>query len=155
MRKNKAKKHLIKPDPIYGDTMITKFVNNMMIKGKKSLSYSIFYSVIHSIKNKLKEDGILVWRKAMHNVTPSIEVKSRRIGGANFHVPTEVRPDRKISLAMKWIINSARKRNEKTIRLKLLGEIIDAYNMTGNAFKKKENTHKMAESNKAFAHFKF
>ncbi len=155
MRKSKFKKHIIAPDPVYNDIIVAKFVNNMMIDGKKNLSYSIFYNVINILGVKMNDNGIMIWRKAIQNVMPTVEVKSRRIGGANFHVPTEIRDNRKISLAMKWIIDASRNRNEKTMQLRLSQEIIDAYNMTGIAFKKKENTHKMAESNKAFSHFKF
>ena len=155
MRKSKPKKRVILPDPKFGEPVVTKFINNIMLKGKKNLAHQIFYDAIDIVASKLKEeDGLEVWKKALANVTPSVEVKSRRIGGANFQIPTEIRPERKQSIGMKHLIGYARKRNEKSMALKLAGEIVAAYKEEGAAFKKKENTHRMAEANKAFAHFR-
>jgi small subunit ribosomal protein S7 len=149
MRKSKPKKRIILPDPKFNDVMVTKFVNNLMYQGKKSTAYGIFYEAIEAVEKKTSENGLETWRKALSNVMPSVEVKSRRVGGANFQVPTEVRPDRKVALGMKWLIGYARKRGE------LAGEIIAAAKSEGAAIKKKEDTHKMAEANKAFSHFRF
>ena len=150
MRKTKPKKRILLPDPKYHDVMVTRFVNNLMLQGKKSIAYSIFYDAIDMVGEKLD-----IWRKALENVTPQVEVKSRRIGGANFQVPTEVRPERKISLSMKNMIVFARKRSGHSMAEKLCAEIIAAYNCEGAAFKRKEDMHRMAEANKAFAHFRF
>jgi small subunit ribosomal protein S7 len=155
MRKSKPKKRIILPDPKFNDVMVTKFVNNLMYQGKKSTAYGIFYEAIEAVEKKTSENGLETWRKALSNVMPSVEVKSRRVGGANFQVPTEVRPDRKVALGMKWLIGYARKRGEKTMVDKLAGEIIAAAKSEGAAIKKKEDTHKMAEANKAFSHFRF
>jgi small subunit ribosomal protein S7 len=155
MRKSKPKKRIILPDPRFNDTMVTRFVNNMMYDGKKSTAYSIFYNAVDIVEKKTSESGLETWKKALNNVMPAVEVKSRRVGGANFQVPTEVRPERKIALGMKWLISYARKRGEKTMREKLAGEIISAAKGEGAAVKKKEDTHKMAEANKAFSHFRF
>lgn len=155
MRKSKPKKRIILPDPKFNDVMVTKFVNNLMYQGKKSTAYSIFYGAIEAVEKKTSENGIETWKKALGNVMPAVEVKSRRVGGANFQVPTEVRPDRKVALGMKWLIGYARKRGEKTMIDKLAGEIIAAAKNEGAAIKKKEDTHKMAEANKAFSHFRF
>lgn len=156
MRKAKPKKRILLPDPKFNEVMVTRFVNNLMWSGKKSIAYSIFYDAIELVENRNKEmKGIDTWRKALANVMPSVEVKSRRVGGANFQVPTEVRPERKIALAMKWMIDYSRKRGEKTMAEKLAGEVIAAAKGEGAAVKKKEDTHKMAEANKAFAHFRF
>jgi small subunit ribosomal protein S7 len=135
--------------------MVTRFVNNMMYDGKKSIAYSIFYDAVELVEKKTSENGLESWKKALNNVMPAVEVKSRRVGGANFQVPTEVRPERKIALGMKWLINYSRKRGEKTMTEKLAGEIIAASKGEGAAVKKKEDTHKMAEANKAFSHFRF
>ncbi len=143
------------PDPKFNDAQVTRFVNNMMYDGKKSIAYSIFYDAVQLVEEKTSENGLEAWRKALNNVMPSVEVKSRRVGGANFQVPTEVRPERKIALGMKWLINYARKRGEKTMHEKLAGEIISASKGEGAAVKKKEDVHKMAEANKAFSHFRF
>ena len=151
MRKTKPKKRILLPDPKYHDVMVTRFVNNLMLQGKKSIAYSIFYDAIDMV-GKAPLD---IWRKALENVTPQVEVKSRRIGGANFQVPTEVRPERKISLSMKNMIVFARKRSGHSMAEKLAAEIIAAYNCEGAAFKRKEDMHRMAEANKAFAHFRF
>jgi small subunit ribosomal protein S7 len=155
MRKSKPKKRIILPDPKFNDVMVTRFVNNMMYDGKKSIAYAIFYDAVELVEQKTSENGLESWKKALNNVMPMVEVKSRRVGGANFQVPTEVRPDRKIALGMKWLINYSRKRGEKTMMEKLAGEIIAAAKGEGAAVKKKEDTHKMAEANKAFSHFRF
>ena len=155
MRKSKPKKRYILPDPKFKDTMVTKFVNSLMYDGKKSLAYSIFYDAVAVIEKKTSENGLEVWKRALNNIMPSVEVRSRRVGGATFQVPTEVRPDRKVSLGVKWLILYARKRGEKTMTDKLAGEIIAAAKGEGAAVKKKDDTHRMAEANKAFSHFKF
>ena len=155
MRKAKPKKRYVLPDPKFKDTLVTKFVNNLMLEGKKSLAYGIFYDAIEIVEKKTSENGLEVWKRGLSNVSPSVEVKSRRVGGANFQVPTEVRPDRKLSLGIKWLINYARKRNEKSMKEKLAGEIIAASKGEGAAVKKKDDTHRMAEANKAYSHFKF
>ncbi|MFN3316645.1 MAG: 30S ribosomal protein S7 [Raineya sp.] len=155
MRKAKPKKRYVLPDPKFKDTLVTKFVNNLMYDGKKSLAYSIFYDAIDIVSEKTKEDGLEVWRKALNNVMPSVEVRSRRVGGATFQVPTEVRPERKTSLGIKWLIKYARMRNDKTMKECLANEIIAASKGEGAAVKKKDDTHRMAEANKAFSHFRF
>ena len=158
MRKSKPKKRILLPDPKFHDTNVTRFVNNLMLQGKKSIAYSIFYDAIDLVGEKMKDSDkapLDIWRKALENVTPQIEVKSRRIGGANFQVPMEVRPERKISLSMKNMIVFARKRSGHSMAEKLAAEIIAAFNNEGGAFKRKEDMHRMAEANKAFAHFRF
>jgi small subunit ribosomal protein S7 len=155
MRKSKPKKRILLPDPKFNDVLVTRFVNNMMFDGKKSTAYTIFYNAIEIVEKKTSENGLDSWKKALNNVMPAVEVKSRRVGGANFQVPTEVRPERKIALGMKWLISYARRRGEKTMMEKLAGEIISAAKGEGAAVKKKEDTHKMAEANKAFSHFRF
>ncbi|MCD4746757.1 MAG: 30S ribosomal protein S7 [Bacteroidales bacterium] len=155
MRKSKPKKRIILPDPKYNEVLVTKFVNNIMLEGKKNLSYKIFYEAIDIVSEKTKEDGLEMWKKALANVTPSVEVRSRRIGGATFQIPSEIRPGRKMSIGMKSLVNFARKRHEKTMGQKLANEIIAASKEEGTAFKKKEDTHRMAEANKAFSHFRF
>ena len=158
MRKSKPKKRILLPDPKYHDTSVTQFVNNLMLQGKKSIAYSIFYDAIDLVGEKMKDSDkapLDIWRKALENATPQIEVKSRRIGGANFQVPTELRPERKISLSMKNMIVFARKRSGRSMAEKLCAEIIAAYNNEGGAVKRKEDMHRMAEANKAFAHFRF
>ena len=155
MRKSKPKKRIILPDPKFNDTLVTRFVNNVMYDGKKSTAYSIFYDAVELVEKKTSDSGLETWKKALNNIMPAVEVKSRRVGGANFQVPTEVRPERKIALGMKWLISYARKRGEKTMMEKLAGEIISAAKGEGAAVKKKEDTHKMAEANKAFSHFRF
>ncbi len=155
MRKAKPKIRIILPDPRFNDVLVSKFVNNLMYGGKKNIAYDIFYDAIDIINEKLKEDGVEIWKKALTNVTPSVEVRSRRIGGATFQIPSEIRPSRKASIGMKNLINYARKRNEKTMAQKLASEIMAAYKEEGSAFKKKEDTHRMAEANKAFSHFRF
>lgn len=158
MRKTKPKRKILLPDPKYSDTLVTRFVNNLMLQGKKSVAYSIFYDSLEIVEGKKpdKEKSALeIWKQALENITPQVEVKSRRVGGATFQVPMEVRPDRKISISMKNMILFARKRSGKSMSDKLAAEIIAAFNNEGGAFKKKEDTHRMAEANKAFAHFRF
>mgnify|MGYP000052703471 CR=1 FL=1 len=154
-RRHRAERREIIPDAKYGDIILTKFMNSVMYDGKKSIAYAIFYDAVELVEKKTSENGLESWKKALNNVMPMVEVKSRRVGGANFQVPTEVRPDRKIALGMKWLINYSRKRGEKTMMEKLAGEIIAAAKGEGAAVKKKEDTHKMAEANKAFSHFRF
>lgn len=154
MRKAQAKKLPLAPDPKFNDKLVTRFVNNLMWQGKKSVALTIFYDAIERISKQTNEDGYEIWRKALGNVTPAVEVRSRRIGGATFQIPSEVRPDRKISLSMKWLIRYARERNGKSMAEKLAGEIIAASKGEGAAFKKKEDTHRMADANKAFSHFR-
>ena len=155
MRKAKPKKRYILPDPIFQDTLVTKFVNNLMLRGKKSISYSIFYEAIKQVEERTGENGLETWKTALNNIMPSVEVKSRRVGGANFQVPVEVRPERKISLGIKWMIKYARLRGEKTMKDRLAAEIIAASKGEGASVKKKDDTHRMAEANKAFSHFRF
>ncbi len=155
MRKAKPKKRYILPDPKFSDTLVTRFVNNLMIDGKKSIAYSIFYDALEQVEKKTGENGLETWKKGLNNIMPSVEVKSRRVGGATFQVPLEVRPDRKISLGIKWMITFARKRGEQTMTDRLAGEIIAASKGEGAAVKKKDDTHRMAEANKAFSHFRF
>lgn len=157
MRKTKAKKRPLLPDPKFNDQLVTRFVNNMMYDGKKSIAFNIFYEAM-DIVEKRKEDAeksaLDVWKDALTNVMPHVEVRSRRVGGATFQIPMEIRPDRKIATAMKWLISYARKRNEKSMAQKLAGEIIAAAKEEGAAVKKRQDTHKMAEANKAFSHFR-
>ena len=155
MRKAKPKKRIILPDPKYGEVLVTKFVNNIMLKGKKNLAYEIFYQAMDIVQSKLNEDPVEVWKKALANVTPQVEVRSRRIGGATFQIPSEIRPSRKQSIGMKNLIGYARKRHEGSMGEKLAGEIMQAYKEEGAAFKKKEEIHRMADANKAFSHFRF
>ena len=155
MRKSKPKKRITLPDPKFNDVLVTKFVNNLMLEGKKSTAFEIFYESMDVIKTKLNEDPIEVWKKALANITPALEVKSRRIGGATFQIPTELRPERKESLGIKNMILYSRKRHEKTMAAKLAAEIMAAYKEEGAAFKRKEDIHRMAEANKAFSHFRF
>ena len=155
MRKAKPKKRYILPDPKFADTLVTRFVNNLMVDGKKSIAYSIFYDALVQVEDKTGENGLETWKKGLNNIIPSVEVKSRRVGGATFQVPLEVRPDRKISLGMKWMISFARKRGEQTMTDRLAGEIIASSKGEGTAVKKKDDTHRMAEANKAFSHFRF
>ncbi len=158
MRKAKPKKRVVLPDPVYGDVKVSKFVNHLMYDGKKSISYQIFYDALEIVKNKMQSEeksSLEIWKEALQKVTPQVEVKSRRIGGATFQVPTEIRPSRKESVSMKNLILFARKRGGKTMADKLAAEIMDAYNEQGGAFKRKEDMHRMAEANRAFAHFRF
>lgn len=155
MRKSKPKKKIYLPDPKFNDALVTRFVNNLMLQGKKNVTYKIFYDAIETVAAKSNEDGLEVWKKALANVTPQVEVRSRRIGGATFQIPSEIRPERKISIGIKSLITHARKRNEKSMSQKLASEILAAYKEEGGAFKRKEDTHRMAEANKAFSHFRF
>jgi small subunit ribosomal protein S7 len=154
MRKSKPKKRYVLPDPKFKDVTVTKFVNNLMYEGKKSLSYSIFYGALELVEKRTSENGLEVWKRALTNVMPAVEVKSRRVGGATFQVPTEVRAERKQSLGMKWMILYARRRGEKTMTERLAGEIVAASKGEGAAVKKKDDTHRMADANKAFSHFR-
>ena len=155
MRRRTAKKNIILPDPKFKEVEVTKFVNNLMIDGKKNIAFNIFYDSIEIVSQKTEENGLDVWKKAIENITPAVEVKSRRVGGATFQIPTPVRESRRKSLAVKWLIKYAQSRNEKTMSEKLAGEIIAASKEEGGAFKKKEDTHRMAEANKAFSHLWF
>ncbi len=155
MRKSKPTKRYILPDPKFQDTLVSKFVNYLMARGKKNLAYNVFYDAIQIVEDRTKENGLETWKKALNNVMPAVEVKSRRVGGATFQVPREVRPERKTSLGIKWLIRYARSRGEKTMTEKLAGEIIAASKGEGAAIKKKDDTHRMAEANKAFSHFRF
>ncbi|MEJ2593701.1 MAG: 30S ribosomal protein S7 [bacterium] len=155
MRKAKPRKRIILPDPKFNDVLVTRFVNNLMLRGKKNVAYKIFYEAMDIVAQRTSEDPVEVWKKALANVTPAVEVRSRRIGGATFQIPSEIRPGRKMSIGMKNMIGFARKRHEKSMGQKLAGEILAAYKEEGAAFKKKEDTHRMAEANKAFSHFRF
>ena len=158
MRKAKPKKRVILPDPVFHEVRVTKFVNHLMYDGKKNTAYRIFYTALDNVKAKMpneEKSALEIWKKALENITPQVEVKSRRVGGATFQVPTEIRPDRKESISMKNLILYARKRGGKTMADKLAAEIVDAYNDQGGAFKRKEDMHRMAEANRAFAHFRF
>jgi small subunit ribosomal protein S7 len=154
MRKAQAKKLPLAPDPRFNDVQVTRFVNNIMWAGKKSIALTIFYDALEKVAKVTSEDGYEVWKKALQNVTPAVEVRSRRIGGATFQIPSEVRPDRKISLSMKWLIRYSRDRNGRSMADKLANEIVAASKGEGAAFKKKEDVHRMAEANKAFSHFR-
>ena len=154
MRKTQAKKLPLAPDAKYNDILVTRFVNNLMWQGKKNTAYTIFYDAMEKVAKQTNEEGYDIWKRALSNITPAVEVRSRRIGGATFQIPSEVRPDRKISLSMKWLIRYSRERNGRSMAEKLANEIIAAAKGEGGAFKKKEDTHRMAEANKAFAHFK-
>ena len=158
MRKKQSKKRNLIPDPKFNDQLVTRFVNNLMLQGKKSKAYKIFYDAMEIVdqKNEDKEKTSLdLWKDALSNVMPHVEVRSRRVGGATFQIPQPIRPDRKISIAIKWLIDSSRKRNEKSMALKLAQEVIAAAKEEGAAVKKRVDTHKMAEANKAFSHFRF
>jgi small subunit ribosomal protein S7 len=156
MRRRKAKKHIILPDPKFNDVQVTKFVNNLMLDGKKSVAFKIFYDAIDILNERSEEnEGLDIWKKALVNVTPGVEVRSRRVGGATYQIPSPVRDSRKHSLAMKWLIGFSRKRNEKSMSQKLAAEISAAAKEEGAAYKKKEDMHRMAEANKAFSHFRF
>lgn len=155
MRRKTAKKPIVLPDPRFNDVMVTKFVNNLMLDGKKSLAFSIFYNALDIVKEKTGEDSLEIFKKAVTNVTPAVEVRSRRVGGSTFQIPQQIRDERKLSMAMKWMIGFARKRNEKSMALKLASEVIAASKEEGSTFKKKEDTHRMADANRAFSHFRF
>ena len=158
MRKAKPKKRQVLPDPVFGDQRVTKFVNHLMYDGKKSIAFNIFYTALDKVKAKLPNEqrsALEIWKQALDNITPLVEVKSRRIGGATFQVPTEIRPERKESVSMKNMITYSRKRGGKSMADKLSAEIVDAFNNQGGAFKRKEDMHRMAEANRAFAYFRF
>jgi len=158
MRKNRAKKRLILPDPKFNDALVTRFVNMMMLDGKKSLAFKLFYDALEIVDAKKQDEdktSVEVWKEALSNVMPHVEVRSRRVGGATFQIPMQIRPDRKVSLAMKWMISYTRKRNDKSFAQKLAAEILAAAKEEGAAVKKRVDTHKMAEANKAFSHFRF
>jgi small subunit ribosomal protein S7 len=155
MRKSRAKKRYVLPDPKFGNELLSRFVNNMMLDGKKNLAYQIMYDALEIIETKTNENGIEVFERALENVMPMVEVRSRRVGGATFQVPTEVRPTRRVAVGIKWLITYTRRRNEKSMDEKLAGELIAASRGEGAAVKKREDTHRMAEANKAFSHFRF
>ncbi|MDQ2177429.1 30S ribosomal protein S7 [Marinifilum sp. D714] len=158
MRKSRPKKRILLPDPKFNDVLVTRFVNDLMMDGKKNLAFKIFYDSLEIVKSKtekLEKSPLEIWKKALENITPAVEVKSRRVGGATFQVPMEIRPERKMSISIKNMILFARKRSGKSMAEKLSAEIIAAFNEEGGAFKKKEDTHRMAEANRAFAHFRF
>lgn len=155
MRKARAKKRPLLPDPKFQDILVTRFVNSLMYQGKKSTAYDIFYDAIEIVQKRVEGvDGVETWKKALANVTPNVEVRSRRVGGATFQIPQEIRPERRTALGMKWLISYARVRNEKSMAARLAAEIVAASKEEGAAFKKKEDTHRMAEANKAYAHFR-
>ena len=155
MRKTSAKKRILEPDPRFNDTLVTRFVNDLMQEGKKSTAFSIFYDAIDMVESNTKENGYDTWKKALHNIMPTVEVKARRIGGATFQIPAEVRPERKISVGIKWLIKYSRARKGKSMAEKLAAEIAAGAKGEGAAIKKKEETTRMAEANKAFSHFRF
>ena len=158
MRKSKPKKRILLPDPKFNDPYVTRFINNLMYDGKKTVAFRIFYDSLEIVADKMKnaeKSPLEIWKQALDNITPHVEVKSRRVGGATFQVPLEIRPDRKVSISMKNLILFARKRTGHSMADKLAAEVMAAYNNEGGAYKKKEDTHRMAEANKAFAHFRF
>ncbi len=158
MRKRQAKKRPLLPDPRFNDQLVTRFVNNLMWHGKKSIAFKVFYDAMDIVEEKKQDDektALELWKEALSNVMPHVEVRSRRVGGATFQIPRPIRPDRKVSMAMKWLISYARKRNEKSMAQKLAAEILAAAKEEGAAVKKRVDTHKMAEANKAFSHFRF
>ena len=155
MRKARAKKRPLLPDPRLNDTLVTRFVNNLMLDGKKSIAFNIFYDAIDIVSEKSEGNGLETWKEALNNVMPHVEVRSRRVGGANFQIPMQVRPDRKVTLGMKWMILATRKRNERSMAQKLAAEILAASKEEGAAVKKRTEVHRMAEANKAFSHFRF
>ncbi len=158
MRKTKPKKRIILPDPKFNDVLVTRFVNSLMVDGKKSTAFKILYDTLDIVENKMKDNELSaldIWKKALQNITPQVEVKSRRVGGANFQVPMEIRPERKVAISMRNLIMFAKKRSGHSMAEKLAAETVAAFNEEGGAFKKKEDTHRMAEANRAFAHFRF
>ncbi len=155
MRKARAKKRPLLPDPKFNDTLVTRFVNNLMLDGKKSIAFNIFYDAIDIVSEKTEGNGLETWKEALNNVMPHVEVRSRRVGGANFQIPMQVRPDRKVTLGMKWMILATRKRNERSMAQKLAAEILAASKEEGAAVKKRTEVHRMAGANKAFSHFRF
>ena len=154
-RRREVPKREVLPDPVYNSQLVTKFINNLMLNGKKSVAEGIFYNAMKKVEDRAKDDALKVFKKAIDNVKPALEVKSRRVGGSNYQVPIEVRPNRRTSLAIRWMIDFSTARGEKTMEDKLAAEILDAANNRGNAIKKREDTHKMAEANKAFAHYRW
>lgn len=154
-RRHAAKKNTVHPDPKFGDLILTKFMNSLMFDGKKSVSESILYQALDKIETKAGKAGLELFHQALENVKPTVEIRSRRVGGATYPVPTEVRPDRAQALSIRWLISAARKRSEHTMIERLAGELLDATNEKGEAFKKRETTHKMAEANRVFAHYKW
>jgi small subunit ribosomal protein S7 len=154
-RRREVPKRIISPDPKYKNTLVSKFINGLMREGKKSLSRRIFYDAMDIVERRSKEESVKVFEQAMENIKPVLEVRSRRVGGATYQVPVEVRPDRRQALAIRWLVSFSKKRGEKTMAQRLAGELLDAYNQRGMAFKKKEDTHRMAEANKAFAHYRW
>jgi small subunit ribosomal protein S7 len=158
MRKTKPKKRILLPDPKYNDLLVSRFVNDLMKDGKKSVAYSIFYDTLDIVEKRMKDtdlNPLEIWKKALENITPAVEVKSRRVGGATFQVPMEIRQERKVAISIKNLILFASKRSGKSMADKLAAEVVAAYNNEGGAFKRKEDTHRMAEANRAFAHFRF
>ena len=155
MRQARAKKRPLLPDPKFNDTLVTRFVNNLMLDGKKSIAFNIFYDAIDIVSEKTEGNGLETWKEALNNVMPHVEVRSRRVGGANFQIPMQVRPERKVTLGMKWLILATRKRNERSMAQKLAAEVIAASKEEGAAVKKRTEVHRMAEANKAFSHFRF
>ncbi|BAX79553.1 30S ribosomal protein S7 [Labilibaculum antarcticum] len=158
MRKSRPKKRVLLPDPKFNDILVTRFVNDLMVDGKKNLSFKVFYDALDIVKEKtekIEKSPLEIWKKSLENITPAVEVKSRRVGGATFQVPTEIRAERKVSIGIKSMILYARKRSGKSMAEKLSAEILGGYNEEGGAYKKKEDTHRMAEANRAFAHFRF
>ncbi|MEQ8365240.1 MAG: 30S ribosomal protein S7 [Roseicyclus sp.] len=154
-RRHAAEKRQVLPDAKYGDMVLTKFMNNLMIDGKKSVAERIVYNAFERVEGKLKRAPVEVFHEALDNIQPSVEVRSRRVGGATYQVPVEVRPERRQALAIRWLINAARARNENTMEERLAGELIDAVNSRGSAVKKREDTHKMADANRAFSHYRW
>jgi small subunit ribosomal protein S7 len=154
-RRHKAEKRVINPDPKFGDLIVSKFMNNLMVEGKKSVAEGIVYGALETVQAKAKSDPVQMFHQALDNVAPAIEVRSRRVGGATYQVPVEVRAERRQALAIRWIITAARNRNEKTMVERLSGELLDAANNRGTAVKKREDTHKMAEANRAFSHYRW
>ncbi len=158
MRKRSAKKRILLPDPKFNDQLVTRFVNNLMLDGKKSVAFKVFYDALEIVEERKQDEektSLELWKDALSNVMPHVEVRSRRVGGATFQIPMQIRPDRKVSMAIKWLIGFARKRNEKSMSQKLAGEILAAAKEEGAAVKKRTDVHKMAEANKAFSHFRF
>ncbi|MBN2328450.1 MAG: 30S ribosomal protein S7 [Candidatus Omnitrophica bacterium] len=154
-RKNRAEQRKVLPDPVYGSTLVTKFLNTLMWDGKKSIAEQIFYGALAEIEKKTKQEPLDLFKAAVENTKPALEVRSRRVGGATYQVPVEVRPERRQTLAIRWLVGSARGRNERGMMSKLANELVDAANNQGNAIKKKQDTHRMAEANKAFAHYRW
>ena len=154
-RRHRAEKREINPDPKYGDVVLTKFMNSIMLDGKKSVAERIVYGALDRVENKIKRAPVEVFHEALDNIKPSVEVRSRRVGGATYQVPVEVRPERREALAIRWLISASRNRNENTMEERLAGELLDAVNSRGTAVKKREDTHKMAEANKAFSHYRW